>query len=194
MHNGINLDEYEYCEHKEDYLLFLGRIDREKGVHEAVDVAERTGMRTVIAGPAWDGELFREIRSRIKKNPNITYVGEVHGKAKQKLLKHAKWLIFPTACEEQFGLVLVEAMACGTPVLAYSRGAIPEVLAGFPELLCRDMEEMATKAAGKPPVSPWQLRRYIAERFTSERMAERYLNIYEQVFRWRYNTRIRTRR
>lgn len=181
VHNGIDLKEYEFSARKENYLLFLGRIDWEKGVHAAIDVAEITGMKTVIAGPAWDGDLFNEILPRIQRNPNIEYVGEVHGKAKQKLLKHAKWLIFPTACEEQFGLVMVEAMACGTPVAAFSRGAVPEVLSGFPEFLCRSAEEMAEIVTSSNTIRPEQLRSYVSERYTIEMMAEKYIDIYNQV-------------
>lgn len=186
VHNGIDLEQYDFSLHKKDYLLFLGRIDWEKGVHGAIEVAERTGMKTIIAGPAWDGDLYQEILPRIN-NSNIEYVGEVHGQIKQDLLKHAKWLLFPTACEEQFGLVMIEAMACGTPVLAYPRGAVPEVLEGFPDFLCYDVDEMAEKATTETSVQPEQLRQYVAERFTKERMADSYLAIYEEIINeWRY--------
>ncbi|MFD1775528.1 glycosyltransferase [Paenibacillus rhizophilus] len=181
VHNGIDLNEYKYSKHKEDYLLFLGRIDWEKGVHTAIDVAEMTGIRTIIAGPAWDGDLFNQILPRINNSPNIEYVSEVHGKEKQDLLRHAKWLMFPTACEEQFGLVMIEAMACGTPVAAFPRGAVPEVLSGFPQFLCESAEDMAKMVMGDASVHPEQLRQYVADRFTKEKMAERYLKVYEKV-------------
>lgn len=178
VHNGIDIGQYEFNKDKKDYLLFLGRIDREKGVEDAVRVAELTGMRTVIAGPAWDDELFEELLPRISENPNIEYVGEVHGTIKQDLLKHAKWLLFPTACEEQFGLVMVEAMACGTPVAAYPRGAVPEVLSEFPFFLCNDVYEMSKKVKAEVPYTPEQLRKYVSDHFTLEKMAESYVSIY----------------
>lgn len=181
VHNGIDLDEYKFSTHKKDYVLFLGRIDWEKGVHTAIDVAEMTGVRTIIAGPAWDGELFNQIINRINNSSNIEYVSEVHGKAKQDLLRHAKWLMFPTACEEQFGLVMIEAMACGTPVAAFPRGAVPEVLSGFPQFLCKNIEAMAEMVMSDASVHPEQLRHYVASRFTKEKMAERYLKIYEKI-------------
>nr|WP_199925667.1 glycosyltransferase [Paenibacillus bouchesdurhonensis] len=181
VHNGIDIDEYEFSKNKRDYLLFLGRIDREKGVEDAIKVAELTGMRTIIAGPPWDSELFNELLPRIHNNPNIEYVGEVHGMAKQKLLKNAKWLLFPTACEEQFGLVMIEALACGTPVAAYPRGAVPEVLSGFPTFLCGDVYEMADKVSSPPLFSPSDLRRYVSDRFALDKMAEKYLSIYNDV-------------
>lgn len=183
VHNGIDLDEYKYSASKKDYVLFLGRIDWEKGVHTAIDLAEMTGIRTIIAGPAWDGDLFKQILPRINNSPNIEYVNEVHGKAKQDLLRNAKWLIFPTACEEQFGLVMIEAMACGTPVAAFPRGAVAEVLSGFPQFLCKNAEAMAEMIMGDASVHPEQLRQYVANRFTKEKMAERYLKIYEKVIK-----------
>lgn len=181
VHNGIDIDQYDFSMKKRDYLLFLGRIDWEKGVHDALKVAELTGMRLIIAGPPWDGELFEEILPRINNNPNIEYIGEVHGTVKQNLLKHAKWVLFPTACEEQFGLVIVEAMACGTPVLAFPKGAVPEVLSGYPDFLCDNVEEMAKKAMRETTYHPKKLRQYVSERFTKEKMAEGYLSIYNNI-------------
>lgn len=183
VHNGIDIDQYEISTKKQDYLLFLGRIDREKGVEDAIRVAELSGMRTIIAGPPWDGELLAELMPRIRNNPNIEYIGEVHGTDKQKLLKHAKWLLFPTACEEQFGLVMIEAMACGTPVAAYRKGAIPEVLEGFPAFLCDNVYEMANKVLGESTYSPRRLREYVKNKYTLEMMAEKYSHIYYDVLR-----------
>lgn len=181
VHNGIDIEQYEFTKNKRDYLLFLGRIDREKGVEDAIRVAELTGMRTIIAGPPWDGDLFDELLPRIQNNPNIEYVGEVHGKTKQRLLKYARWLLFPTACEEQFGLVMVEAMACGTPVAAYPRGAVPEVLEGFPDFLCGDVHEMANMVMGETSYSLKELRNYVSERYTIQKMAGSYASIYDDV-------------
>jgi glycosyltransferase involved in cell wall biosynthesis len=181
VHNGIDLDGYPFEKKKDDYLLFLGRIDREKGVGDAVRLAERTGMRTIIAGPIWDRELYRELYPRIEKAANISYVGEVHGVKKQNLLMHAKWLLFPTACEEQFGLVLVEALACGTPVAAYGRGAVPEVLQGLPQFICDELNGMERLVKGKSLVPPEALREYVSMRYTKEKMTDKYLELYARA-------------
>lgn len=183
VHNGIDMNEYTLEEKKSDYLLFLGRIDRDKGVKDAVRLAEQTGIRTIIAGPIWDQELYREIHPRMKKAPNISYVGEVHGEQKRNLLMHAKWLIFPTACEEQFGLVLVEALACGTPVAAYGRGAVPEVLEGLPQFICNNLDDMKRLVKGESPFSPNNLREYVISRYTQEKMADKYLELYWKAIR-----------
>ncbi|GGD75553.1 glycosyltransferase [Paenibacillus nasutitermitis] len=183
VHNGIDLDAYAFEKKKGDYLLFLGRIDREKGVEDAIKLAERTGMRTIIAGPIWDRKLFSELHPRIEKASNISYVGEVHGVEKQNLLMHAKWLLFPTACEEQFGLVLIEAMACGTPVAAYGRGAVPEVLQGLPQFICANWDEMKRLIKGKSLVSPEELREYVAMRYTKGKMTDKYLELYARAIK-----------
>ncbi|SEC70094.1 glycosyltransferase [Paenibacillus sp. GP183] len=163
------------------FQRFLGRIDREKGVGDAVRLAERTGMRTIIAGPIWDRELYREIYPRMEKTANISYVGEVHGEKKQNLLMHAKWLLFPTACEEQLGLVLVEALACGTPVAAYGREAVPEVMQGLPQFICDDLNGMERLIKGKSLVPPEALREYVSMRYTKEKMTDKYLELYARA-------------
>ncbi|WP_410514552.1 glycosyltransferase [Paenibacillus sp. BR2-3] len=183
VHNGIDLNGYALEKNKDDYLLFLGRIDREKGVRDAVRLAEQTGMRTIIAGPVWDQELYGEIYPRMEKAPNISYVGEVHGMEKQNLLMNAKWLLFPTACEEQFGLVLVEALACGTSVAAYGRGAVPEVLQGLPQFICDNFDDMKRLIEGLSPFSPQELREYVSLRYTKEKMTDEYLELYWRAIR-----------
>ena len=116
---------------------------------------------------------LRKINPQIESTPNITYVGEVHGEKKQSLLRCAKWLVFPNESEEQFGLVLVEALACGTPVAAYGRGAVSEVLKGLPMFVCKDLHHMELLVTGDSPVNPQDLRNYVSERFTKERMTDK---------------------
>ncbi|WP_424445931.1 glycosyltransferase [Paenibacillus xerothermodurans] len=93
----------------------------------------------------------------------------------------AECLLFPVAWEEPFGLVMVEAMACGTPVLALRKGAVPEVLRGFPQLICRSLDEMARKVEQRRFPAPEALRRYVKRRFTNAKMTDGYLKVYRQV-------------
>ncbi|QWU15229.1 Glycosyltransferase involved in cell wall bisynthesis [Paenibacillus sophorae] len=181
VHNGIVPEEYEFSYEKEDYLLFMGRVVREKGILEAMDLAEMTGQRLVIAGPLHDEELFyHEISPRLNRNPLLQFVGPVGGRVRQDLLKHAKCLLFPIQWAEPFGLVLIEAMACGTPVLALSKGAVPEILEFFPEMMCESFEQMAGKLYYyEAPYSPDQLRHYVAERFSVSKMVDGYLSLYQ---------------
>lgn len=182
VYNGINPEEYEFSKEKKDYLLFIGRLIKEKGVIHAIEVAEKTDMPLVIAGPIKSKDFFyREIMPRVERNPKISYVGAVGGSQKQKLLKHAKWMLFPSTWEEPFGLTMVEAMACGTPVLALNNGAVPEVMAGYPQLICQSVEEMAQKARHQQPPLPLDLRNYVLSRFSNDRMAQSYIKHYQNA-------------
>lgn len=182
VYNGINMHEYEFSSEKHGYLLFMGRIIRNKGVLQAIQVAEQTGKRLLIAGPVKAPVFFRqEIQKRIQRNPKIRYVGAVGGQRKQQLLKHAECLLFPTLWEEPFGLVMVEAMACGTPVLALPNGSVPEVLSGFPQLICKSLSQMAKKVQQKNYPSPAKLRQYVTQKFTNRQMTDKYVRLYRKM-------------
>lgn len=182
IYNGIHPDEYEYNAQKQDYLFFIGRLVREKGILEAIQVALRTNHRLIIAGPIKDEQLFREeIEPVLGSNANIEYVGPVGGERKQELFKNAKCLLFPISWEEPFGLVMVEAMMTGTPVLAFNRGSVPEVMAGYPQLICNDIEEMIQKVAISAFPSPIELRKYATNHFSRQKMADSYLKLYRGI-------------
>lgn len=181
VHNGINPDEYEYSEGKDDYLLFIGRILPDKGVIHAIEVAERNNQKLIIAGPIKDEEYFRNILvPRIDNNENIHYIGAVAGKQKQDLLKRARCVLFPSIWKEPFGLVLIEAMISGTPVLALNNGAALEVLEGFPQLVCNSIDELAHKALHESFPPPHVLREYVLTKFTTSTMVDQYITLYEQ--------------
>lgn len=182
VYNGIDPEQYEFSEEKRDYLLFIGRIIREKGILQAIEVAERTGQKLIIAGPLKDKQLYEnEIKPRIEDNTNIEYAGLVGGKQKQELIKHARCVLFPTLWEEPFGLVMVEAMACGTPVVALANGSVPEIMSGFSNLICTTVDEMVQKVLHEPFPAPRELREYVKRHFTNQMMTDRYLEIYEYL-------------
>lgn len=182
VYNGINPQEYEFSDIKHGYLLFMSRVMREKGIIQAINIAERTGKRLIIAGPIKDAYLYKWfIAPRIRKNPNIRYVGAVGGKQKQQLLKHASCLLFPTLWEEPFGLVMIEGMACGTPVLALRNGSVPEILAKFPKMICNSVSDMVRKVQNGKYPSPRELRNYVIQRFTTSKMTSDYLRLYNKV-------------
>ncbi|OPH58658.1 glycosyl transferase [Paenibacillus ferrarius] len=184
VYNGLNPSEYEFSAKKRSYMLFMGRILRGKGVLQAIEIAEQTNNKLILAGPIKNKAWFnRELAPRIRRNPNIHFVGPVGGKNKQRLLKYAKCVLFPSLWEEPFGLVMIEAMACGTPVVALNRGAVPEVMAGFPHLICRSIPEMIAKVKQAKFPDPYSLRRYVIRRFTTSKMTARYLAIYQKVMK-----------
>jgi glycosyltransferase involved in cell wall biosynthesis len=182
IYNGINLDDYQFSEVKEDYLLFLGVVNWHKGINYAIDVAEKTNNKLIIAGPIPDQQYYlKEIKPRIENNPNIHYIGEVGGQQKQDLLKNAKCFLFPTSWEEPFGLVMIEAMACGTPVLAFPNGSVPEVMQGFPSLICSSVDEMVQKLYINQFPEAKLLRKYVEDHFTSATMAREYIKLYNKL-------------
>lgn len=187
VHNGIDREDCLFSAEKSDYLLFLGRLIESKGILKAIEIAEKTKLRLVIAGPETDivdpestTFFIRHILPKIRKHPNIIYVGEVGGAYKQHLLNRAKCLLFMSD-DEAFGLVMIEAMACGTPVLALRNGAVPEILREFPELICSDLSEAALKLKTIDLPDPYRLRECFLQNFTSETMVDNYLELYKRV-------------
>ncbi len=182
VYNGIDLNEYQFSDVKEDYLLFLGLVNWHKGINYAIDVAEKTNRKLIIAGPICNFDYYtKHVEPRIKNNPNIQYIGEVGGQQKQDLLKKAKCLLFPTCWEEPFGLVMIEAMACGTPVLAFPNGAVPEVMQGLQNLICSTVDEMVAKLNRNEFPEAKLLREYVADHFTKDIMSKEYLRLYNKL-------------
>lgn len=179
IHLGLHPDDYDFAEDKKDYLLFMGVISPHKGIHHALTISERTGRRLILAGPVFSTDYYRsEIEPVLLRNPNIEYAGEVGGEEKRRLLREAACLLFPTCCEEAFGLVMVEAMMSGTPVLGLANGAVPEVLSGLPELVCQSVEEMVEKLETAKFPTAGELRNYVLGRYSREGMALRYESMY----------------
>lgn len=182
VYNGLDTKDYQYNETKENYLLFIGAWMPHKGISLALDVAERANEQIKIAGPIHEWGYFeKEIKWRIDTNYNIKAYGVVGGQIRQELYKNAKCVLFTSVWEEPFGLVMIESMACGTPVLALNKGAVPEVMKGFPELICESIDEMVEKVKiNKFPKSE-DLRRYVEEEFSLKKMTREYEKIYYEV-------------
>lgn len=182
VYNGVNIEEYQFSDNKEDYLLYIGAWSPHKGVALAIEVAEKTGQVLKLAGPILDWNYFeKELKWRIDGNWNIYPLGVVGGEYRQQLYKHAKCVLFPSVCEEAFGLVMIESMACGTPVLGLNNGAIPEVLQGFPELICKSVDEMVEKVIDNKFPEPSELRQYVMDNFTVGVMTRKYVDLYYKI-------------
>jgi glycosyltransferase involved in cell wall biosynthesis len=182
VHHGLPRDLYRWNDRPSDALCFLGRISPEKRVDRAIDVALRTGRRLRIAAkvdPA-DEAYFRAVIEPRLDHPEVEFVGELGDADKGAFLGDAAALLFPIDWPEPFGLTMIEAFACGTPVIAWPHGSVPEILEhGVTGFLCDDLDA-AVRAVGQiDRIDRAACRRVFEERFTAERMARDYLSIYE---------------
>ncbi len=166
------------------YLAFLGRISPEKGPNRAIEIASRTGMPLKIAAKVdrVDQAYWEEvIRPMVDAHSNVEFIGEIGEEDKAALLGEAAALLFPVDWPEPFGLVMIEAMACGTPVIAFRRGSVPEVLEdGTSGFIVDTIEEAVTAVRRIASLDRAKIRAEFERCFTAERMARDYLNIYQQ--------------
>jgi glycosyltransferase involved in cell wall biosynthesis len=185
IHHGINLNAYTAQSRKRDYLSFLGRIAPIKGTHIAIEVAKKSGIPLKIAGevqpqfrPYFDAEVKPHIDGRF-----IEYVGAVDLQGKNDLLGNSLALLFPIQWDEPFGLVMIEAMACGTPVLALSGGAVEEVVRdAISGWVCESADEMAQHVRELPgPFTAANVRQYCQQYFSLDRMVAEYLALYQEM-------------
>jgi glycosyltransferase involved in cell wall biosynthesis len=168
-----------------DYLLFLGRMNFEKGAHRAVAVAMETGLPLKIAGkvrePA-EQVYFREYIEPHLRPGHIEFLGEVTHGEKVELLQNARATLFPIEWEEPFGLVMIESLACGTPVIATRWGSVPEVIEdGRTGVIVDDYREMGSVLEQADALEPADLRRAAEDSFSKERMVGDYLAAFEAV-------------
>ena len=168
-------------------LVFLGRIEDIKGTHVAIDVAEQSGRRLVIAGNIPEGKepYFKE-RVQPRLNDRISYIGPVNDDQKNELLGKALAFLMPIQWNEPFGIVMAEAMACGTPVLGFPLGSVPEVVEdGVNGFICKDTAEMADRVNDCRLLDRGRIRRTAEERFSNTRISSDYLNLYSDLIRRR---------
>lgn len=188
---GVDLEHYNYNPYPHGgYLLFLGRINRIKGVHTAVEVAKATNRQLILAGTvAPSGPEFEYFKQEIEPQIDgrqIQYIGPVNDYQKNGLLGEASALLFPIEWEEPFGLVMIEALACGTPVIAFRRGAVPEVVTnGINGFICNSKEEMMLAVDKVHEIDRKQCRRTAETRFSAERVALEYERLYMQLLGYR---------
>ncbi|MBP3962948.1 glycosyltransferase [Paenibacillus lignilyticus] len=181
VHNGIRMEDYTFKSTKQKYLLFLGRLIKEKGVHLAIKVAKKTGRRLIIAGTLNDKKYYNtKIKPHLGKQ--IRYVGPVGGDLKHELLANASCVLFTSTWDEPFGLVLIEALASGTPVLGFRKGGVAEVLRGMPRLLCKTTSGMAMKVRyPKRLPTARKCRRYARTRYSDIIMTDSFLKLYQKI-------------
>ena len=180
--NALDLEHYPCQPHRGDYLLYLGRMNHEKGAHRAVAVAMELGLPLKLAGKMQEPrerEYFAEFVEP-HLGHGIEYLGEVNHGTKVELLQNARATLFPIEWEEPFGLVMIESMACGTPVIATRWGAVPEVIEdGHSGIIVDDYTQMAAALEQADELDPLELRRYVEKEFSPQRMVNDYVAAYE---------------
>ena len=206
IYNGIFVDSYHLQREKKDYLFSLGRIAHRKGQHTAVEVAERAGLKLILAGNIVEPDYFDQFRSRLRLMPDIgtvpvtpsylaevvepvlacpepaVYIGQLDDRQKDMWFGYARSFLMPVRWDEPLALVLLEAMACGTPVLAFNRGGIPEIVVnkktGF---LVDSVDEMVEAVSKVGQIDSLECRRHVEQHFSSRAMALEYLKLYQEL-------------
>jgi glycosyltransferase involved in cell wall biosynthesis len=181
VHNALPVDDYPFRADKDGFVLSLGRLDPSKGAHLAVDAARAAGRRLVLAGKCTEPPERRYFDEAVRPRlgPDVEWLGEVDNATKLELLARASCLLFPLQWEEPFGMVMIEAMACGTPVVALRRGAVPEVVAhGSGGLVCDRADELPAAIEQVGSIDPAACRRLAHERFDVGVMAAGYESLY----------------
>jgi glycosyltransferase involved in cell wall biosynthesis len=183
--NSLDFELYPFAPHRGEYLFFLGRMSPDKGAHRAVLTAMETGLPLKMAGKMrepLERQYFDEF-VRPHLSSEIEYVGEVSHGEKVELLQHARATLFPIEWEEPFGLVMIESMACGTPVVATRSGAVPEVIEhGRSGVIVDDWSQAGGALEAADAISPESCRAYAEELFAPGRMVRDYLAAYESMF------------
>ena len=178
--HGIDTDSFTYEPRPDDYLLFLGRFTEGKGVLQAIEIAKRVGMRLILA--AAEGEYYREKIAPHVDGRHVVYYGEADFAAKVKLYGGARALLYPIQAREPFGLVLAEAMACGTPVAALDRGAVREVVdEGVTGMVFNDLEHMINDLPRVLDLDRRRVREQAVARFGVARMVDEYSAVYTRL-------------
>ncbi len=186
IHHGLPADLHQFRPEAGKYLAFLGRISPEKRVDRAIEIARRVGMPLKIAAKvdAKDAEYYQREIEPILKGSSAEFIGEIGGADKDRFLGEAYALLFPIDWAEPFGLVMIEALACGTPVIAYRRGSVPEVIEeGVTGFVVDDLDAAVDAVKRVPELDRRKCRASFDQRFVSGRMARDYLKAYERVRR-----------
>lgn len=184
VHHGIVPGEFTFREDPGGYLLFFGRIHPDKGTAEAIEVARRSGRRLLLAGIVQDRDYFdHEVAPRLD-GERVRYLGSVGPRERDELLGGALALLHLIRFDEPFGLSMIEAMACGVPVIAIDRGSVPEVIVdGETGFIVDSLDSAAAAVERIGELDRAAARRHVEEKFSAARMVEGYLDVYDEVLR-----------
>jgi glycosyltransferase involved in cell wall biosynthesis len=185
IHHAVDTATFAFRPIPEDYLLFIGRFTEGKGVLQAIEAAQRTDLRLILA--AAENEYYREVIAPLVDQRQIVYAGEVEHAAKVTLLGGARALLYPVQAGEPFGLVLAEAMSCGTPVAALDRGAVREIVDdGTTGGVFDSLDALVDGLPGVLALDRARVRARAVERFSPDRMVDAYVDVYSQLITARH--------
>lgn len=185
VYNAIDVESFPFQAEKQEYVLFIGRMDACKGAHLAIEAARRAGIQIKLAGKISaesEREYFYNVVEPLIDGEQAIFLGEADGQMKRDLYAGARALLVPIQWDEPFGLVMIEAMACGTPVIVFPRGAAPEIVVdGETGFHVQDVNAMAEAVRVCDRIDPLACRRHVEQRFGPEALADAYLETYERV-------------
>lgn len=187
VHNGLDFSEFKFSSKVENYLVWLGQFRQVKGAAEAIAVAKKTGMKLIMGGQIdrANEENMKYYNEKVKPHidgKQIIYLGELGNKEKIELLRNAKALLNPINWNEPFGLVTIEAMACGTPVIAFDNGPVREqIIEGEAGFTVKDIDEMAEAVGKIDKIDRKKCYEHAIKNFSAERMADGYEEVYRKV-------------
>ncbi|MFN4762370.1 glycosyltransferase family 4 protein [Gillisia sp. Q332] len=182
VYNGINTGEFTFCPQPKDYLLFFGRIHPDKGTYEAIQIAKQSGRKLIISGLIQDQGYFDNKIKPYLNEQDVQYAGNSGPAERDKLLGEAAALLHPIGFEEPFGLSVVESMLCGTPVIAFNKGSMPElILDGKTGFLVNSISEAVEMLTKIKLIDRKFCRDYASEKFSREKMIKGYLEVYRKI-------------
>jgi glycosyltransferase involved in cell wall biosynthesis len=191
VHHGMPRTSLKAGDGNGKYLAFLGRISPEKGLDQAIEIAKRCGRKLKIAAKIdrSDQAYFESVIRRMLDDPLVEFVGEIGNGEKDAFLGKAAALLFPIAWPEPFGIVMIEAMACGTPVIAYPCGSVPEIVTnGVTGFVVENIDRAVEAVYRLGEIDRQEVRRQFERHFSDERMAREYVSIYERLVRGESST------
>ncbi len=185
VYNGVDVSTFTFNNNPKNYLAFLGRFSPAKGPDKAIDIAKKTNQKLIMAAKIdpLDYQYFNKKIKPLIDNKQIIYIGEVNHRKKVELLKNAKALISPITWDEPFGIVNIESLACGTPIITINRGSIPEILNKKVAFLCKNSEEMIKRVDQVYKINRKECRKHVEKHFTGQLMAEGYLKAYKRIIK-----------